>query len=248
MVKKKIGSGTLLFAMLLVCMVLVPAVSAQENSKTSDKPSQLEQGLIDALNSNTKLSTDNMIANYCKANKDKISKNSFSSNNPSRYQLKDGSNITFTKDGYIVIDSSKEEANKYTTQPNNKNNRMNPQWVVPPAYTNTITYSVTWYNYLGWKLFTVYTKGYFGYDYNTVEAYHTDSWYTKYIVFNPWEVANWQEGAQPTSSTTAEVYCKGRFSWGYTVAGNYIKVQDKYIKLYISCNKYGQVTKGYIDS
>lgn len=243
--KRKFVVGILLFVM---CIILLPSVSAQESSKISEKPSEFEQGLINTLNSNTELSTDNVIANYCKANKDKIPKNSLLSNDSSSYQLKDGSNITFTKDGYIVIDSLKEEANKYNTQSSNKNNVMNPQWVVPPAYTDPITYSVSWYNYLGWKLFTVYTKGYFGYDYNTVEAYHIDSWYAKYIVFNPWEVSDWHEGARQISSTTAEVYCDGRFSWGYTISGNTIKVQDKYIKLYMSCNKYGQVTKNYIDS
>lgn len=41
--KKKFGAGTLLLAVLLICMVFVPAVSAQENFKLSDKPSELEQ-------------------------------------------------------------------------------------------------------------------------------------------------------------------------------------------------------------
>jgi hypothetical protein len=107
---------------------------------------------------------------------------------------------------------------------------------------------VNWYNYLGSKIFSVYTKGYFGYDYNSVEAHHVDSWYAKYIIFNPWQVSNWQEGGQPSSSSTAEVYGKGRFSWGYTVAGNYFTVQDKYIKVFMTCNKYGQISKNYIYS
>ncbi len=49
---RKLGIGALLAAMLLVSMAFVPTAVAQENTKTSDKPSQLEQGLIDALNSN----------------------------------------------------------------------------------------------------------------------------------------------------------------------------------------------------
>jgi hypothetical protein len=46
-------------------MVFVPAASSQENLKTSNKPSELEKGLIDTLNSNTKnLPAEYVIENY----------------------------------------------------------------------------------------------------------------------------------------------------------------------------------------
>jgi hypothetical protein len=233
---------------MLVGMALVPAVSAQEELTVSDKPSELQQGLIAALNSNTKMPVDEIVSNYCKANKDIISKNSFVSDNSSVYRLKDGSNITFTNEGYIVIGSLKEEANNKTMQPDNEKGEVNSMSLVDPVYTDTITYSVSWYNYLGGKIFTVYTKGYFGYDFISVEPHHVDSWYQKHIIFNPWQVSDWQEGGQTTSSTTAEVYGSGRFSWGYTIANNYFAIQDKYIKVYITCNKFGQTSGGWIDN
>jgi hypothetical protein len=93
---RKFGIGALLAAMLLVSMAFVPTAVAQENTKTSDKPSQLEQGLIDALNSNkNNLDTDDVVANYCKANKDKIpilTNETFSAKNKlslKTYKLKD---------------------------------------------------------------------------------------------------------------------------------------------------------------
>jgi hypothetical protein len=113
---RKFGIGALLAAMLLVSMAFVPTAVAQENTKTSDKPSQLEQGLIDALNSNkNNLDTDDVVANYCKANKDKIpilTNEAFSAKNKlslKTYKLKDGSNVTFTNKGFFYISSIKEE-------------------------------------------------------------------------------------------------------------------------------------------
>ncbi|KKF98206.1 hypothetical protein [Methanosarcina mazei] len=73
MFNKRFGIGILILVILLVGMTLIPAVSAQEISKISKKPSELEQGLIDSLNSNKKnLSTEDVVANYVKANKDKF--------------------------------------------------------------------------------------------------------------------------------------------------------------------------------
>ena len=246
MTMSKTRVGAIFAAILLLCIAFVPSAMAEEASKVSDKPSELQQGLIDALNSDTKkLSTDEIVSNYCKANKDKISRNSFVSDNSSVYELNDGSKISFTNEDYIVIGSFKEVNN--TTSLNNKNEKSLNS-LASMSYTDTKTYSVSWYNYLGGKIFTVYTQGYFGYDFNSVEPHHVDSWYQKHIAFNPWQVSNWQEGGQAVSSTLGEVYCSGRYSWGFTLGGNYFSVQDKYIKVYITCNKFGQTSGGWIDN
>lgn len=249
--KRKLGTEMLLLAVLLVSVVFLPAASAQEYIKTSDKPSELEQGLINALNSNTKNSPiDDVIADYFKANKDKISiqKNSAISdkNYSKRYQLKDGSNITFTNEGFSI--GILKEVNKNTIQSGNKSNRMNPQWVVPPAYTPSLSYTHNWYNYAGTKYLGLTTQGYFGYDYNSVKGYCTDAWYSKYIPLNPWQVSNWVKGSQSISSSTAEIYGSGRFTWGYTVAGNYIEIDNRYLKAYIRCDKMGRYYGDYLDA
>jgi hypothetical protein len=100
--------------------MFVSTVSAQDNLTTNVKPSELEQGLIDALNSDTKnLAADYVIANYCKANEDKIStseNNNVSSKSNSRtYQLESGSNITFINHGNFLINDLKVDNN--TIQP-----------------------------------------------------------------------------------------------------------------------------------
>lgn len=240
---KKSNIGTLLLAMLLVCMVFVPAVSAQENSKTSDKPSELEQGLIDALKSNTNLSTDDVVANYCKANKDKISisesDTASDKNNSRTYQLKDGSNITFTNRGYFLIDSLKEDSNDNTGQPIDTKSEMNSQSGDNLLYTPTLTSSVSEYNWLGWKLFTVRTQGYFGYDHKSVQPYHIDSWYVHNMPFNLWQISNWENGAHMISSSTAEVYGQGNFHYGFEYNGNSLTVQNYYVKVYLSCDQNG---------
>ena len=33
-----------------------------------------------------------------------------------------------------------------------------------------------------------------------------------------------------------------------TIANNYFAIQDKYIKVYITCNKFGQTSGGWIDN
>ena len=156
-------------------MVFVSTVSAQDDLTTNVKSSEMEQGLIDALNSDTKsLAADYVIANYCKANEDKISTpedNNVSGKSNSRmYQLEDGSNITFTNRGNFLIDNLK--VNNNTIQPVNKENKMNLQSEDNSLYTPSLISSVSEYNSLGWKLFTVYTQGYFGYDNKSVQPYH----------------------------------------------------------------------------
>ncbi len=65
--------GALLAAMLLVSMAFAPAVSANKELNITQKPSELEQGLIDVLNSKKEgASTEDIINNYIKSNSDKI--------------------------------------------------------------------------------------------------------------------------------------------------------------------------------
>lgn len=249
MTKKKSNIGTLLLTMLLLCMVFVPAASAQENLKINEKPSEMEQSLVDALNSNKKnLSTDDVIANYFKANKDNISiskDGTVSGNNNSRtYQLKDGSNITFTDQGYFLIDSLKEEANN-TIQPINEKSEMNSQSEVNSLYTPILTSTVSGYNRLGWKLFTVYTKGYFVYDHKSVQPYHRNSWYVRNMPFNLWQISNWEKGAHMISSSTAEVYGQGDFHYGFEYNGKGLTVQNYYVKIYLSCDQNGNYETHY---
>lgn len=232
----------MLLEILLICMVFVSTVSAQDDLTTNVKPSELEQGLIDALNSNTKnLATDYVIANYCKANEDKISTsedNNVSGKSNSRiYQLEDGSNITFTNRGYFLIDNLK--VNNNTIQPVNKENKMNLQSEDNSLYTPSLISSVSEYNSLGWKLFTVYTQGYFGYDNKSVQPYHVDSWYVHNMPFNLWQISNWEDGTDIISNSTAEVYSQGNFHYGFEYKGNSLTVQNYYVKVYLSCDQNG---------
>lgn len=205
------------------------------------------------LNSNTKnASADDVIADYFKTNKDKISiqKNgTISGKTYSRtYQLKDGSNITFTNQGFSIDTLTKEKLNPSTIQSTNKNNIVTLNWVVPPAYTPSLTYTHALYNYVGTKYLSITVQGYFGYDYNSVVGYCTDGWYSKYMYFNPWQVSNWEKGARSVSSTTQEVYADGRFTAGFTVGGNYFEIDNKYIKAYIRCDKMGKYYSGYVEA
>lgn len=229
-------------------MVFAPAVSAQGNSETSDAPSELEQGLIDALNSNAeKLSTDEVITNYFRANKDEISisgNDAGSGKNESKtYQLKDGSNITFTDQGYFFIDYSKVSNN--TTQPINKKNEVNSGTLGNSLYTPIITSSISEYNLFGWKLFTLYTRGYFGYNHVTVEPYFVNSWYVRNMPFNLWQISNWGGGENQISSTSAEVYGQGNFHYGLEHNSNSLTVQNYYVKVNLSCDQNGNYDTKY---
>lgn len=255
MAMSKTRVGAIFAAMVFLSIALVPAVMAQEVSKVSDKPSELEQALIDALNSNAKnSSTDDVIANYCKANKDKISisENATASgiNSSRTYQLKDGSNITFTDRGYFSIDNLK--VNNNNTQLNNNNlkvnndtqlintkSEMNPHSGTDSLYAPPLTSSVSEYNWLGWKLFTVCTQGYFEYNHKSVQPYFYDSWYVHNMPFNLWQISNWETGTHQISSSTAEIYAQGNFHYGFEYNGNSLTVQNYYVKVYLLCDQNG---------
>ena len=240
-IKRKFEIGTLLLAMLLVCMVFVPAVSAQENLKVSDKPSELEQGLINSLNSNTKgLSTDDVVVNYVKANKDKISKTNFALNNTTSskdqsrtYLLKDGSEITFENDGFFSINSMKEEPNNITAK----------QTAAAAGLSTTpvLTASHSFYNWVtnNILLYRMYTKGYFDYNGYTVKGHLVDAWYVRdQPAF--WQVSNWEKGViNYSTGTRSDVYGKGYFQYGIFVNGVGLVLREHHDNLYLKCNQYG---------
>lgn len=251
MTKKKSYTWMLLLAMLLLHTVFIQPVSAEEVLKTSGKPSELEQGLIDALNSNTNnSSTEDVITDYFKTNKDKISESNAAKNgtvsgkNDTRtYQLKDGSNITFTNGGYFLID--KLEVNNNTIQAPEKKSEINSQSGVDPLYTPLLASSVSEYNMLGWKLFTVSTQGYFEYDHKSVQPYLEDSWYVRNMPFNLWQISNWEKGVHTISSNTAEVYGQANFHYGFESNGNGLIVQNYYVKVYLLCDQEGNYKAHY---
>lgn len=256
MINNKIKRVTSLFmAMLILSMAFTAAVSAKESSKISDEPSKLEQGLIDALNSNTKsLSADDVIANYFEANKDKIPtpKKDTSGNTSLRtYELKDGSDITFTNQDFFFITSTKKEIN-------NKKECQNTATTSPVTsisalqytlqYTPTITASQSFYGLMGNRLFTIYSKGYYGFNVNPaiVETHYTDAWYTLGTP-SVFQVSNWKEGGINYLNThTGEIYGSGHFHWGIEVQGVGLVLYDKYIKVYSTCDQFGNVHRKYV--
>jgi hypothetical protein len=240
MFNKRFGIGMLILVILLVGMALIPAVSAQEVSKISEKPSELEQGLIDSLNSNTKnLSTDDVIANYFEANKDKISINDLAKNdtvsdenNSRTYQLKDGSKITFTNGSYFYISGMEEETN-------NKKITQSVTATTSYSYTPMLTAYKHFYSTTGLRLFSIYARGYYGYNGNTVKAYYYDSWYDRGFA-SIWQVSNWEEGGYDyASGTLSEIYGRGNFHWGFEYQGIGLVIQDKYITVKSTCDKNG---------
>lgn len=141
------------------------------------------------------MSTDKVILNYCKANKDKISilKSDTASDksNLRTYELKDGSDITFTNENFFFVTSTKKEPNNKLITQSTTTTRTSGL-----DYTDTITASQSFYNLMGGRLFTIYSKGYYGYSISPaiVEAHYIDAWYTlgtPTII----QVSNWQEGA-----------------------------------------------------
>jgi hypothetical protein len=105
------------------------------------------------------LSTDDVIANYFEANKDKISENNLAKNdtvldenNSRTYQLKDGSKITFTNGRYFYISGMEEEAN-------NKKITQSVTAATSYSYTPMRTAYKHFYSTTGLRLFSIYAKG-----------------------------------------------------------------------------------------
>lgn len=227
MIKNKIGIGPLLFAMLFLCILLVPAVSAQEN------PSVLEQGLINALNSNTQsiLSTDSVVTNYINESNISISINNLTTNQSildqstlRTYPLENGENITFTNGDIFYISGIKEDGNATSN-------------ITGFSKTRTITAHKYLYSWTGVHVYNIYTKGYFEYNRNTVKAHYMDSWYKKgYPAF--WRVENWEEGGQDYG-TSSQIYGRGYFQFGVYVESELV-IREFYDNLYIKCDKYGK--------
>ena len=222
-------------------MALIPAVSAQEELKVSDKPSELEQGLIDALNSNTKnLPTDDVVVNYVKANKDKISKSNFVLNNSTlsknqsrTYKLKDGSKITFTNDSIFSITRITEEPNTEIAKQTAAAASLSttPILKTEHAFYNWITNNIV--------LYKMYTKGYFDYNGQTVTGHLVDAWYVRYYPAF-WQVSGWEEGViNYSTGKRSDVYGRGHFTYGIYINDIDIELREHFDNLYIKCNQYG---------
>jgi hypothetical protein len=241
----KSGIGAMLTAMLLVSMVFSPAVSAQpmqdskQETKITIEPNfELEQGLVDALNSNLhNASKDDIISNYINNNKEKIEAQkdvniaTLKGDELRSYTLKDGSDIIFSGDWTFYVSEIKEEE------------QINPLTKAGISYTPIITHSYSAYSWVGPRLFSIYTKGYFEYDGTTVEAHHMDSWYTRGTL-SVWQVSNWEEGKYDHSSGTySEFYGRGNFYFGFEIDGGNLILQDEYINLYVKCDEGGDYEK-----
>ena len=108
------------------------------------------------------------------------------------------------------------------------------------SYTPSLEYSWSAYSWAGIRLFTIHTKGYFGYDGTKVEAHHVDSWYTKGFL-SVWQVSNFEEGGYNNDAGTySEFYGRGNFHFGIEIDGRGIVITDKYLNLYVSCDKDGE--------
>lgn len=237
----KVKTGTLLLAILLVCTLFVQAASSKEILTTTDELSELEQGLIDALNSNTKEnSTDEIIADYFKDNEvstSNLKKNSKLTEKKEyrTYQLEDESYITFTDEDIFFITGITEDTGS-TEEANN-------DIVVKSSTSSTpiLTGSKTVYSVLGTKLYTMYVEGYFTYDGTTVDAHHDNSWYVRNIqgtVF--WNVENWEEGSYEYSSgTRSNMYGRGNFEYGIYIDGYGVTLKEYYNNLYLTCDEDG---------
>ena len=215
--------------------------------------------LIDALNSNTNnLATDDVVANYCKANEDKIptlTNETFSAKNKlnlKTYKLKDGSNVTFTNKGFFYISGVKKEQNniKITQSANASTSLVTPRYY-ELSYTPDIRAEANFYNMFGSRLFTIDAEGYYGYNvYPAIcYGYLDDAWYTRGTA-SPWQVSNWASGSTNYDSGTgkkATVYAKGNFHWGAEYQGVGFIIQDYYIKVYSNCDQFGNYQYTLVD-
>lgn len=244
-IKNKFRIGLLILAIFLICIASLPTVNAQEVLKSSDKPSELEQGLMYTLNSNTKnLSTEDIIKNYLNENKDKIPKiennptKNFSicgQNNLRSYQLKNGETITFTDGDIFYVSSIMEEVNKKET------NRITASTAAGFSTTPTLTVKHDSYSMSGnIKIYSLCTKGYFEYNGKTVKAHHIDSWYSRGFC-SVWKVSNWEEGGYDyTSGLRSDIYGRGDFYVEFDIGVGSLILQDDYANLYIKCDQNGK--------
>ena len=231
--------------MLLVSMLVISTVSAKEVSKDINAPSEFEQGIIDLLNSNTKQSNiDDMIANYCEENSDQVQMSKIdTSKKPTlrTYELKDGSDITFTDQYFFFITNTTEE-NQSISATKSISTKSTLQ------YTDTITASQTFYNFFGTRLFTIEAIGYYGYQVYpaSVETHFSSA---SYSLGNPtiFQVNDWDEGGIDYLNThTGEIYASGHFTWGFEYKGVEVNFYDKFIKVYSTCDQFGNIHRQYI--
>ncbi|MCD4846338.1 MAG: hypothetical protein K8R25_17820 [Methanosarcinales archaeon] len=216
MKNKGIKLGALLAAMLILSMTFVPAVSASKELNVTQKTSELEQGLIDVLNSKKEgSSTEDIITKYIKSNKQKIKsynnvgtiENITAANNiVQTYNLNNGLQIEFTDGDFFYVTEIKKETNTMVPRENQKNGYTPAVGIQSMSYTPLIEYSWSAYSWAGIRCFTIHTKGYFGYDETKVEAHHVDSWYTKGFL-SIWQVSNFEEGGyNHNDGTYSEFY------------------------------------------
>jgi len=241
--------SALLAVMLIVSMAFVPVVNASKELNVTQEPSEIEQGLIDLLNSKKEgSSTEDIITKYIKSKKHdiKLNNNVYSIEDMTTansrgqiHNLNNGLQIEFTDGDFFYVTEIKEEPNTKVPLENQKKGYIPTVGTQSISYTPIIEHSWSAYSWAGIRLFTIYTKGYFGYDGTEVEAHHIDSWYTKGTL-SIWQVSNFEEGGYNNDAGTySEFYGRGNFHYGIEIDGIGIVITDKYMNLYVSGDKDG---------
>ncbi len=148
--------------------------------------------------------------------------------------------ITFTDGDFFYVTEIKEENNTSVKALGTQSLSNIPIiGIQSMSYTPTITASWSAYSWVGLLCFTVYTKGYFGYDGTRVEAHYIDSWYTRGTL-SVWQVSNWEEGGYNyADGTSAQFYGRGNFHYGFEYQEVGIVVEDVYVNLYVVGDKNG---------
>lgn len=152
------------------------------------------------------------------------------------YTINNNTDLIFTDDYTFFVQNTVEGVEQ--TSPT-------PEGFVSVAAASKKKHASTSYtakSWVGLKLWSGYTSGWFNYNGSKVTAEH-DSSYIKRASVSIWQVDNYRKGKTDISTKLAEVYCRANVSWGYKIGDVGITIQDKYVKLYVRSNEKGEITR-----
>jgi len=176
------------------------------------------------------------------------------------YKIDDNSIIEFNSNG-IILDSLEESPEKEATEPINDEentaftkikdkvvNTLFGESVAAASSTKTKSASNSRiaYSVYGTKLFEAKIGADFTYDGTKVTAQRTINYIKKYFDGGLWSVYDKESAVQKPSDKKRVAYQSGTASWGLSVYGVGIVIQERYIRVNVACDEKGNITKSSI--
>ncbi|MEE6451121.1 hypothetical protein RAH41_11165 [Gottfriedia acidiceleris] len=178
----------------------------------------------------------------------------------SKYKIDNNTSLEFNSNG-IILDTLEESPEKEVTDPIDeeettaftkvKNIVVNTLFgenvsAASSTKTKSASNSRIAFSTYGTKLFEAKIGADFTYDGTKVTAQRTVNYIKRYFDGGLWSVYDKESAVQKPSDSKRFAYQSGTASWGLSVYGVGIVIQERYIRVNVACDEDGNITKSSI--